>query len=360
MRRHLRESIRMAGRRTAIALELIATNEWDLAVIDYWEPHNAGHVFGPLVNRASGHRGDRGFGRALLEVYKAVDEGLGRLLEAAAPATDAIALSPYGLRRNTIGEKILPSVLTGLGYTAKRPVPPLVRGAHLARSAFPNSIRRQVNERLSVDARMRLMERMWAEPVDWSRTRAVAEAEVGHGWIRINLRGREPEGTVEPGAEYAELCKEIASELRSLTDAETGEPIVSDVVRPSELLGGEHTDELPDLLVRWREGAFIRAARHPRLGVIKGDVHDVPMTEHSGEGFVIAAGPRIRSGAELEGGEITDIGATLLYLAGCPVPEDMDGRVMTELIEPRVLAAAPPTREPIEWSGERWAPREAA
>jgi predicted AlkP superfamily phosphohydrolase/phosphomutase len=359
-RRHLRESIRMARRRTEIALELMTENPWDLAVIDYWEPHNAGHVFHPHLDGSVGTGGGRGFAGALLEVYKAVDEGLGRLLEAAPPDADVIALSPYGLRRNPIGERILPRVLTGLGHTVERPVPPLVRAAHLARSAFPNSIRRRVNERLPIDARMRLMERMWAEPVDWSRTRAVAEAEVGHGWIRINLRGREPEGTVEPGAEYEELCEEIASELRSLTDAHTGQPIVSDVVRPSELLGGEHVEELPDLLVRWREGPFVRSARHPRLGLIKGDVHDVPLTEHSGEGFAVAGGPRIRSGADLDGAEITDLGATLTYLLGCPVPEDMDGRVLTELIEPRALAAAPPSREAIDWSDERWGSGEAA
>ncbi|MGH2956599.1 MAG: alkaline phosphatase family protein [Solirubrobacterales bacterium] len=359
-RRHLRESIRMAGRRTQIALELMATNDWDLTVIDYWEPHNAGHVFHPYLDGPVATRGDRGFARALLDVYRAVDEGLGRLLEAAAPETDVIALSPYGLRRNRIGDRILPRVLTGLGYTVERPVPPLVRAAHLARSAFPNSIRRQVNERLPIDARMRLMERMWAEPVDWSRTRAVAEAEIGHGWIRINLRGREPQGTVDPGAEYEELCEEIGFELCSLTDGETGKPIVAAVERSSDLLGGEHVAELPDLLVRWREGPFVRSARHPRLGLIKGDVHDVPMTEHSGEGFAIAAGPRMRSGADLDGAEIADLGATLAYLLGCPVPEDMDGRVLTELIEPRALAVAPPTREAIDWFDERWGSGEAA
>ena len=203
-RRHLRESIRMAERRTEIALELMAANEWDLAVVDYWEPHNAGHVFHPYLDSVGGRRRRR-FAGALLDVYRAVDEGLGRLLEAAPAGTDAIACSPYGLRRNAVGERIVPEVLVGLGYTVERPVPPLVRWAHRARAAVPNAVRRQVNERLPVDARMRLMERMWAEPVDWSRTRAVVEAEMGHGWVRINLRGREPQGTVEPGAEYDEL-----------------------------------------------------------------------------------------------------------------------------------------------------------
>jgi predicted AlkP superfamily phosphohydrolase/phosphomutase len=42
------------------------------------------------------------------------------------------------------------------------------------------------------------------------------------GAIRINLRGREPEGVVEPGAEYEAFRREIADALTVLENPETG------------------------------------------------------------------------------------------------------------------------------------------
>jgi predicted AlkP superfamily phosphohydrolase/phosphomutase len=187
----------------------------------------------------------------------------------------------------------------------------------------------------------------------------VAESEHGHGWVRINLRGREPQGMVEPGAEYEALCEEIADELRLLTDDSSGTPAVAEVVRPAQLLEGPHVDELPDLLVRWTSSAFLRAVRHPQVGLIEEDLRDVPRTEHSGEGFLVASGPRIRRGATAEAAEIADLAPTLLYLLGAPVPEAMDGRVLTELIAETELSERAPAREAIDLTDERWAEHEA-
>jgi predicted AlkP superfamily phosphohydrolase/phosphomutase len=299
-------------------------------------------------------------GDALLKVYKQIDQGLAELIAALPSDTEVVAFSPYGLRPNSNGRMILPRVLEGLGYTVPRPAPPVARAAHFARATLPWSIRRHVNARLSDATRMRMTERMFADSVDWSRTRAVAESEFGHGWIRINLRGREPQGTVEPGADYERLCEEIAGELLSLVDAESEEPAITEVVRTRELLDGPHVDELPDLLLLWKPDRVLRAARHPRLGLIEEDMRDLPKTEHTAEGFMIAAGPQIRSGVELSGAGIVDLAPTLLYLLGLPTPEEMDGRVLDQLIDPETLERRPVRTEPIPWEDERWAAREAA
>ena len=44
--------------------------------------------------------------------------------------------------------------------------------------------------------------RAWADTIDWSRSAARA---VGAGHVYVNLRGRDPHGTVEPGAAYDAL-----------------------------------------------------------------------------------------------------------------------------------------------------------
>ena len=52
----------------------------------------------------------------------------------------------------------------------------------------------------------------------------------------------------------------------------------------------------------------------------------------------MAAGPSIRSGVTVTGARAIDLAPTLLHLSGVPIPPDMDGRVLDELV---VGGAAP-------------------
>jgi predicted AlkP superfamily phosphohydrolase/phosphomutase len=355
-RRHLRTVERQIPVRTALLSQLLRERTWDLCLTCYWEPHNAGHMFhryllpGTWVYEE--RRASR-FAGALESVYRLVDEGIGRLIDAAPEATDVVVFSGYGFRLNTNGSQLLPRVLTALGYQVPKAPPRSSWLLHAARATFAWSLRSRVNGRLSVETRERLMARMWVEATDWARTRAVAEAELGQGWVRVNLRGREPQGTVEPGAEYDALCDEIAGELRSLTNAETGAPAVAEVVRSDAVFDGPHVRDLPDLLVRWAPDDLLRAVRHPRLGVFREDLDDVPKSEHTPEGFLLAAGPSVRGGTAAEG-NLEDVAPTLLQLMHAAIPDDMDGSPLTEIIEPAVLAANPVRRERISWSDDPW------
>ncbi|HEX2799966.1 MAG TPA: alkaline phosphatase family protein, partial [Thermoanaerobaculia bacterium] len=60
--------------------------------------------------------------------------------------------------------------------------------------------------------------------VDWSKTRAYA---MGLGDIYVNLKGREGQGSVSPGAEYEAVRDEIRKKLVTLVDPKTGQRAVS-------------------------------------------------------------------------------------------------------------------------------------
>jgi hypothetical protein len=62
---------------------------------------------------------------------------------------------------------------------------------------------------------------------------------------------------------------------------------------------------------------------------------------HHPQGIFLAAGPGIRQGAVLDGARLVDVAPTILYALGLPVPEDMDGRVLTEVFTPQYLAGNP-------------------
>ncbi len=71
----------------------------------------------------------------------------------------------------------------------------------------------------------RQIDKSLALPVDWSRTQAVSGSPATEG-IFINLKGREPQGIVEPGAPYEALRERLAAELGALSDPETGELLI--------------------------------------------------------------------------------------------------------------------------------------
>ena len=65
-----------------------------------------------------------------------------------------------------------------------------------------------------------------------------------------------------------------------------------------------------------------------------------PTGDHRMEGILIATGPAFRAGAAPDGADLLDIAPTVLQVLGVPVPADMDGRVLTELLAPSVIPAS--------------------
>jgi hypothetical protein len=72
-----------------------------------------------------------------------------------------------------------------------------------------------------------------------------------------------------------------------------------------------------------------------------------PTGDHRMEGVFIASGPPFRAGASPEGADLMDIAPTVLHLLGVPVPGDMDGRVLTEILDP-ALVPSPAAPEPVQ------------
>ena len=87
--------------------------------------------------------------------------------------------------------------------------------------------------------------------VDWSRTRAYA---FGMGGVYVNLRGREREGIVEPGAEYDRLLDDLERDLLAMVDDRTGANPISLVYQTAERFTGPYVDQGPDIIVGYSRG----------------------------------------------------------------------------------------------------------
>jgi predicted AlkP superfamily phosphohydrolase/phosphomutase len=99
----------------------------------------------------------------------------------------------------------------------------------------------------------------------WPRMPAFALPSFFDGRIRINLRGRERYGIVEP-SQYEETCRTLETLLGECRDPRTGEPTVATIERSSTSNPMALTSSESDLLVIWRNVAA--ALEHPRLGLI--------------------------------------------------------------------------------------------
>jgi predicted AlkP superfamily phosphohydrolase/phosphomutase/Flp pilus assembly protein TadD len=75
---------------------------------------------------------------------------------------------------------------------------------------------------------------------------------------------------------------------------------------------------------------------------------------HHPEGAILALGPGVTPGARLDA-TIRDIAPTVLALAGIPASEEMEGRVLTEVVAEAEVPDRVPTHEDPDWVVERQA-----
>ncbi len=164
----------------------------------------------------------------------------------------------------------------------------------------------------------------WFEEVDWSRTQAFA---VGLGGIYLNLKGREAQGTVEPGAEAAALKAEIQKRLGQLVDPENGQLAVAEAYDTARAYSGPYVEEAPDLIAGFSVG--YRASWTCATGAVTDSVFEDNTKSWSGDHCmnpphvpgILLSNQKIHRDSP----SIMDIGPTVLDLFGVPVPAYCDG-----------------------------------
>ncbi len=74
------------------------------------------------------------------------------------------------------------------------------------------------------------------------------------GRIYINLKGREPRGSVEPGTEFEEVRARVAERLMQLRDPDGGAPVIARVETCESLYGEDACGVAPDLVAEPHNG----------------------------------------------------------------------------------------------------------
>ena len=171
------------------------------------------------------------------------------------------------------------------------------------------------------------------DDVDWQQTAAYSLGNVGQ--IYLNVAGREPQGSVRPGAEYERVRTSIMERLRELRDPDTGEPVVEKIYRREELYKGDYVGQAPDIVfipTRLEYFGFgeYEFGSHKIIEAMERGISGT----HRMNGIFISYGAAIEPGVQVENASLTDLAPTIMHLMGLPVPDHMDGHILAETFAP--------------------------
>jgi predicted AlkP superfamily phosphohydrolase/phosphomutase len=285
----------MTQRRFAVARRLVANKPWDFFMLVEMGPDRLHHVFWQYYDpKHPKYEPGNEFESAFQDYYRYLDKEVGSLLEALPDDCVTIVMSDHGARP-MIGSVCFNDWLVREGYLA---------------------LSETIGERTPIGK----------APIDWSRT--VAWGDGGYyGRLFLNVKGREPIGTVDP-VRYEETRDELIERLEKMPGPD-GTPLGTRVIKPQDAYT-EVRGVAPDLIVyfgdlEWRsvgtlgmgevEGVFTYendtgpdGANHDRTGV-----------------FVMAGAPGQPTGRR-EGLRLIDVGPSILKLYGLEPPEGAEGK----------------------------------
>jgi predicted AlkP superfamily phosphohydrolase/phosphomutase len=307
---------------------LASGRPWDFLMVYASGPAMAQHYFWNDIESCPD-------GGVVGATYRALDRMVGELRAAAGPDAAFWLMSECGAGPLTSGVNIN-RWLEGEGFLAfareeRRAAfyrEAITRARMLVQRRLPKGLFFLANR---PGMRRHLAGRVHDSRIDWSRTVAYHRGK-GEGNIYINVRGREPRGIVEP-RDRERVAIDVAARLRGLCDPRTGEPAVAAVHRREDLFEGPYTDRAPDLVIEWRDFAYMPNEDGDTSGEVFVDRTREFMSwatsgSHRRDGVLLGAGPGIPAGVDLGPVDLRDLAPTWLASLGCRTAFDCEGKAI--------------------------------
>jgi predicted AlkP superfamily phosphohydrolase/phosphomutase len=271
---------------------LMKTKEWDYFHFveigldrlqhGFWQFHDPRHVLYEPGNP---------YQEVIRDYYLYLDRQIGMLLELLDNETIILVLSDHGAQR-----------LDG-GFCVNEW---LVREGLLVLEEYP--------QKITPFAKLK---------VDWGKTKVWSEGGY-YARVFLNVKGREPDGTIEKSA-YEPFRDEIKAMFEATLD-DKGEPMGTLVFKPDEIYKTVR-NVAPDLIVHfgglyWRS---IGGVGYPTIHTKENDTGP-DGCNHAQFGSFILAGRNSYLHGEVNGAHLVDMAPTLLEFAGYDIPASMQGR----------------------------------
>jgi predicted AlkP superfamily phosphohydrolase/phosphomutase len=283
--------------RGALMKDLIAATRPQFLLTIFTEIHRSAHYL--WHHTEADHPVYRNSGIANLtitrptmqEIYRELDNQLGELIDTAGENTPVMVFSLHGMQPTHgtpafLGPWLCETGFARFGDWGNQSWRDRLRGLMArAKRLSPAGLKKLYYKILPATATHLLALPTMLPLYDWSQTRAFALPTDQHGWIRINLMGRESQGIV-PSSQYQDICSDLEKRLRALT-SENGAPLVREIIRTADHVETALAQRIPDIVIHWTDKVFESPLR------IKGSAVEVAAigTKYSGqhalEGFCI-------------------------------------------------------------------------
>jgi predicted AlkP superfamily phosphohydrolase/phosphomutase len=364
-------------KRFEVTKYLMNNYPWDLFVSVFTATDRVQHAFWKYMDpRHPSYKLEEAkkYGDAILNVYRKMDHIVGYLLDHLSEDTILFVMSDHGaglcsnktlyLNNWLCREGLLeykdfrPQQGSGNSHRLKRLFYTKLLGG-LPRDfwkALPRETRDQVRKRFPFVFN-KMASQFFFSRIKMDETKAYAEESKNFIWV--NLKGREPRGTVRPGREYEEVRERIIHGLLGEKDPGSGEPVVDNVFRREDIYHGGNFEKAPDLVVTFKDLGYVPRPSYtvapdvvlktiPRLELEQSESNTRANARHLPNGILLMRGKGIRPGRKIDGAKIMDLAPTILYTMGLPVPTDMDGKVLESAYQESVLLEKPISHDSVE------------
>ncbi|MEP6658096.1 MAG: alkaline phosphatase family protein, partial [Betaproteobacteria bacterium] len=319
------ELIAGARRKGELARWLLAQQEWDFSITVFGETHRAGHLLWPSL---PGEGRDHPAG-ALLDVYRAVDDAIGQLIEGVRMEdTTLVIFSAHGMAPNTSQEHFTRRIMdrvnerfrnSGRSANAPHRGPRQRSLMRLLREQLPAGVQHAVGQAVPDFVQEIVVDRAITAGHDWVHTPALAVLASVTGYIRFNIRGRETRGTLEPGSEtFTRYMRWMRECFQSFRTVETGQPLVKDIALTADSFPGPRQSYLPDAVISWTGGSPASRIHSDLLGTIEAEAGTGRTGNHHPDGFSIVVERGGERGKAAMPGDVLDLKPMVFQRLGGP------------------------------------------
>ena len=296
-KKHLLDQIEtMTRERFDLASKMVTSRDWDLFMVVEMGPDRIQHGFWSYMDPSHrkytpGHP----FEHAIRDYYIRLDAHIGKLLDAAPADAAILVVSDHGCQKMD----------GGICFNEW-----LIQQGCLTLKTYPKQV-----------------EKLDLSTVDWDRT--VAWGDGGYyGRLFLNVRGREPNGVLDP-AQYEATRSDLIARLEGITD-ESGTPIGTRVFKPENIYQ-RCRNIPPDLIVyfgnlNWRS---VGSVGHGSIWTRENDTGPDD-ANHAQQGILILSGLENQPRGRREGMRIYDVLPTLCDLIDLDPPADLIGRSLVD------------------------------
>jgi len=284
-----------AGARTKgeITRWLLQAVDWSFFLVVFGETHRGGHLLWP----EPGYEPFAARRDALLEVYRAVDEAVGDILDVVGKETTSVVFSLHGMETNrSQGHFVRPLMnRVNAAFEGRSADGPANRGGlvRMLRVAVPGRLQHAIARAAPIQLLDWVSNRDVTGGMDWRRTPGFALRPDLHGYLRWNLAGREAAGTLEPGgADHRRYRDLVHRAFLSLETDRSKRKIVRDLLSMADVFPGARSGLLPDVVVRWEKLPQATEIHSEPYGAFSAPPDTGRCGEHRARGFAALLRPR--------------------------------------------------------------------